>query len=331
VRALVATCAALLLASATASADGGEDLQCRESSAPKYPDSSFPLAYSTPRYFELGLEVRYLGDSVPVQSSIAPAAIVGAAWSDHWARLGVRVGGAFGAWGEDGRGPAALLLGVRGAFDIHRFMSGLVALHIPVNTDVLLLSAHGDAVVRFDPVGLGVDVARAVSVDATFDLGISPATPFASGSPLAYGFGIGVTVDFCAFWGACAKSPQTTTDTDLTPDFYAQATRAAQSIPHDELCSAVDAAMDPSKYHATSKHDEIHEFLRGVSDNLRTASSKAALAVLERTHDDYRKQLTDSRQAVTNDTRDGRAVLHRCTYAPYPVEIRRVFGCDCSK
>ena len=311
---------------------GADDPQCAVTSEPAYPDSSLPLVYATPRHVEFGAEVRYLGDSLPVQSSIATALVLAYVTRDHWLRLGLRAGFAAGAWGEDGRGPVAGVAGARLAVDVGRLASGLVAFHIPANLDFLFGAKNGDAIARFTVAGIGVNVGRIGSLDLMMDLSSSLGAPFSNGWALAPGLSVAFTVDFCGLGGWCSAAAQTNKEHDVTGKLY-DAIRAGVAAtpplaPHDDICAAIDQAMNIDVYYPRGNIDATTAFLEGVKDNSHSASGKQWLASIIQMHKNFLEQLNQSRRDMRREMSANKAVTSSCAYSPYPMEIRAAFGCD---
>ena len=290
--------------------------------------SDFPLLYP-PRHDELTLEVGYVGSSFPMRSAVETTAMYSLAFDDQKIAVGARAGVTAGRWGADDRGPVALGLGARFAIDLWRPMGDVVSVYSFVQGDFLLLANRGDDVLRA-ALGLGVRIARAVSLEASASPLVSLGAPFAGSDRVAGGFSVGLSLDFCALGGYCNEKPKAAAQVDWTQELYAEAAALApRDLPtRTQLCSAVATALDAARYPAHDSIDATEAFLNGVVENTSDAVTRAKLEALVVHHRARRKQLVDRREAARCAAAEGRALAEQDAYSPFPVEIRTYFGCD---
>jgi hypothetical protein len=307
---------------------GADAAQCNVEPLPTPHATELPLLYE-PRHDELTLEARYLGSSMPVVSAFDFGLRYSYAPFDQRLHLGLKAGGTAGEWGSDRRGPIALTLGGRVAFDFARLMTGVVDVYVLAETDALLLTKHGDPVLR-PGAGLGVRVARQIGVEATFNPLIALGDAFRNREKFDGGFGIGVSYDLCTFGTFCDETSRTSTEHDLTPQFYAAATavKPPEIARQAALCDAVAQALDASRYRPHDKIDSMDAFLRGVAENLTDKPLQDAVNALRDKHEAWRNDWTKSHDAERVAAADGHELTKHCVYEPFPLELKSLFGCQ---
>jgi hypothetical protein len=327
----LAACAAALAFTANPRAGVADDAKCSIALLPDPHPTEFPLLYS-PRHDELTLEAGYLGSSYPVVSALETTLTYSFAPFDQRWHFGLRAGLTAGRWGSDERGPVGLGLGARVAQDFARPLSGVLGIFWLAQADVILFAADGDPVLR-PAAGLGVRVARALGLEGTFSPLISLGAPFSGNSAFNGGFGIALHVDFCAFASFCNETVPSPTTVDLTPQLYSAAQRIAVAYAAQKpaLCSAVELALDASKYPPVDEGDSTGAFLTAVAENVSDPGLKAQLAALVAKHVSLRDQLvnpkTGSRVNARWAAQSNHLLVNDCIYSPFPVEIRAAFGC----
>lgn len=315
---------------ASSAAGSGDDAQCKLERLPTPHETALPLLYE-PRHDELVLDARYLGSYMPVVSAFDFGLRYSFAPFDQRLHLGVRVGGTAGEWGSDRRGPIALTVGARVAYDVRRFMTGVVDLYVLAEADVLLFSKYGDPVLR-PGAGLGIRVGRTLGVEATFNPLVALGPAFAHGERIDGGFGIGLSYDLCTLGSFCNEESRTSVEHDLTPDMYAAvaAVKPAEIARQAALCDAVTRALDASRYRPHDKIDSTQAFLRGVEENLADATLRARVTALEKQHVTWRKAWEKSHATEREAAADGQELAEHCVYEPFPLEIAALFGCQSS-
>ncbi|HVW25684.1 MAG TPA: hypothetical protein VHC69_09955 [Polyangiaceae bacterium] len=321
--AALVTCIVLSVTKARADAT-----QCGVDPLPTPHQTELPLLYE-PRHDELTLEARYLGSWMPVVSSFDFGLRYSYAPFDQRLHLGLEAGGTAGEWGSDRRGPIALTIGGRVAYDFARLMTGVVDLYVLAEADALVLAKHGDPVLR-PGVGLGLRVDRSIGVEATFNPLISLGDAFADGEKFDGGFGIGVSYDFCTLGTFCDEKSRTSIEHDLTPQFYAAAAdvKPAEIVRQAALCDAVARALDAARYHPHDKIDSMDAFLRGVAENLTDKPLQDAVNALRNEHIAWLNDWTKSHEAERVAAADGHQLTEHCVYEPFPLELKSLFGCQ---
>jgi hypothetical protein len=305
-----------------------DDGTCKRDVLPAPHETEFPLLYE-PRHDELTIYARYMGSYAPVLSAVDFGVGYGFAPLDQRLHLGLTAGGTAGEWGSDRRGPLALTLGARVAYDLWRKMTGVIDIYAVVESQFLLFSRTGDPVFR-PGAGAGIRVGRMLGVEATFSPLVSLGDSFARGEKFDAGFGIGVSYDFCNLGSFCNETSRTMTEHDLTPKFYEAAAeiRPTDLTKQAALCKAVSLALDAGRYHPHDDIDSTEAFLRGLEANLDDLALKTAVHGLRAKHQTSRDDWNAGHDKERSAAADGLQIAEHCVYEPSPMELQSLFGCE---
>jgi hypothetical protein len=292
--------------------------------------SPYPLAPK--RYGEILADVGLTSDwngrtDGPMNLGHArPAFTVGltgavAMWNQRF-RIGIRAGWMFGKWGDDDRSAISFVPGmnVRLSFLMLDIWDayGLWRVEIP--------AALGDrsAIGLRLGTGLGVRVARGVSVEGTLDAIAAVDHPFRNvgRADVTPGMSLSLAFDMCLLFqgfSGCHTDPPQTTHRDFTCRLYRQAAEQCPRLSRTATCAAVDEALATTPY---DSHDGMAAFLESLG--ARVPELAGLLAEHRQLWSDAERRREEERVA----SQSRRQLSEHCSYAPVPVEIRRALGCD---
>ena len=303
---------------------------------PRPPTS--PYVLSGKRFLETNVSATYLFDvnartDAPADARTSrSSAIVGAevsvpAWYDRF-RLGAFAGSQIGYWGDDVHGPFSFYFGARARLSY--WMGDVFDFYFMARAD-LPLTIKGDA--GFRPgAGLGLRIARAISVEATYDVLVPIGASFVNTEHASFvpiGMSLSLLFDACV---GCNRAEKKQVDHDMACRFYnsakARAARADAAV-KKELCDAVPAAMRacPDPLAASRVDDGMVTFLDGLRRATSSADARALVQHLIDYHAAMLYQWAEYEQEVSLATRDGHKLTERWTYAPVPGDLVDYLGC----
>jgi len=324
--ALAFVIAALFVAARAGAADAPLPV-CDTHAEDAAPDSGNPVFPA--RTHEVWLDVGYFGDWNPHHHPVfAPGLeLVPLVTADQRWRLGMRLGGALGSWGDDRHGWLSLDLGLRARASF--VMEDFFDVYAVAKGDGLMTLPRGPYFGARPGAGLGVRVARAVEVEATFDAALAIGATYTDSDPrFAPGFGVSVGFDMC-FPDGCARTVPPVVHKDFTCSIYERAVAVCSASAEEraELCDAVATAMDGTVSTPRQREDATAAFLRAVAEGVRTPALAARLEAMRAAHREMSRRRDAEDDAERAAARGGRTTVEHCAYAPYAAELRDAFGC----
>ncbi len=335
--ALFAAALATSTVSRGARADGPEGEHCNVTQQDKPPDNPFPQYplldgelivaadyfqdWNTESHPGVGVSIDYVFFSNPSgQSSLGLL------------RLGVRNGLQYGKWADDLHGPVTW----EPAFTVRygpSFLLGDILDAYVVGEFGTPLSFDRKALVSGRPgVGLGVRVGRLVSLEAKYE----PSFPFTGsfdegGGHWSHGLAVSLGLQACG--SACDAPDPTPAPHDRTCELYDLAEDVGcDGAPgdkwHTAMCAAVDDALDADEHPAGDTGDSVLAFLEAFTSGLRGTPMEKYAEGLRSRHVALRREWDDAQKRAREAAQSGRVLAEACSYAPYPVEIRKYLGCD---
>jgi hypothetical protein len=257
--------------------------------------------------------------------NVGAAALLGLD-ADRYHRFGVGVAGEYGHFGDNAHGPATVEPSVsyRGAFVqdpiVTFYVLALAGLQVPHAA----LRPRG---------GLGVEVLKTFLAEVTGDALIALDGQFHESRAESVVPGLSVALGF--EWGGALVPTAVTGETDLTCTLYSHALRACRSVSaaaHGILCEKVSASLNTEKHPIHEGEDSTAAFLGAMSEELQGAPDlEKAASELTSVHKELQDEWLHMKQTAREAARSGRALVARCTYAPYAVELRKALGCEDSK
>jgi len=320
----------VLFALALLATDARADEACNCSLLERDEPSPYPLAPK--RYGEILLDIGLasdwngrtdgpmnLGHARPAFTTGLTAAV--AMWHQRF-RIGIRAGWMFGKWGDDDREAISFVPGmnVRLSFLMLDIWDayGLWRAEIPA-----ALGERSAIGVRLGT-GLGVRVARGVSVEGTLDAIAAVDHRFrnVARADVTPGMTLSVAFDMClVFQGfsGCHADPPQQVHRDFACRLYRSASERCGKIDRRASCEAVDEALATTPY---DSHDGMAAFLEVLGTRV------PELKDLSEMHAKLWAEAESRREAERYAAQSRRQTAEHCSYAPVPVEIRRALGCD---
>jgi len=184
--------------------------------------------------------------------------------------------------------------------------------------------------------GAGLRLLRVVSFEVTGDLIFGDF--IASGQQVPWVSGVGATVsfDFCSLGSYCDHDKERARQLDRTCELYGSAHLLCKKAPSGaktKLCTALTAALDAERHRKDPAEDATEAYLRATVAELKQQSTRPKRLLrkvrkLARQHRTLSSWRSCGRQQSSCAARADRDLSEMRRYAPFPVELRRAFGCD---
>jgi len=296
-------------------------------------DAKSPYPLAPARYIEVhvstSLQLDWNGRTDrPADAGVARASFLGGvevagAFANQRLRPGIFVGLQGGHWGDDRHGPFSIVPGFRfrGSF----FMEDVFDVYGLLRADLPITLSTSAGVGFRGGFGVGVRVARLVSLEASFDPLVVPISqtfqnstyatvlPWAATGTIAF--------DLCIIDGLkCKPAEHKPRARNLACRLY----DAARAITN--ACDAVPRAMQsvPDPHVAARSDDGVTAFLSALADATGRPDVRDLAKLHARLGDQYESYLR--REAAY--AQEHLELAERWTYAPVPSELRRALGCD---
>ena len=324
---------AALFVAAYAAPARAEDVPPLPDPLPKAASSPYPIA--PPRYLEAHVSTSLQLDwnrrkDLPADAGAARASFLGGLeiavpWDNQRFRAGVFFGVQGGHWGDDRRGPLSLVPGLR--FRASPFMEDFFDVYGVLRAD-LPISISTDAGLGLRAgAGVGVRVARAISVEGTYDVLVPISQTFRDTrfeTVLPAAMTLTLSFDTCLFLSGCAPAELKPKRRNLSCRLYARAAEIGRA--QRGVCDAIPKAMQavPDPRSASRMDDGAGAFLAALAAETKSAE----IAALAKLHAALADDLERWQSRSDAHAQVGLALRERWMYAPVPSELRRAFGCD---
>ncbi len=305
--------------------------------APQPKPTSSPYLLAGDRFLEANVSATLQLDwngLVGVQGPTAHAGIViggeiGVPFDDQRVRpaffSGVKVGG----WADEVQGPFGFVEGAR--LRVSPFMWDVFDLYVVGRGDIVVDPRAG-TLVR-PGLGLGMRVARLLSIEATWDVTVPIGSTFeGTRHPdfIPYGVSFGALFDTCF---QCNREAEAPVNRDLACRLYRAAATVGTGPRHGPICDAIGRAMIacPNLESASYDEDGANAFLEQLAKEVSRDDAKSDVRRLVELHAKLLAQWGQYELEAAAAARNKQRLKERWSYAPVPSELRAYLGCDRSE